>query len=94
MLAELINHVGSGPSLSEDGAYFAEARSSIAVLRNGLDGPEAGGYPPMLFASYEGRKFLSIDDAIREAGETQMEQDPSGLPRATAEVRVKGDIEL
>ena len=79
VLSELINHIGLGPSLSEDGAYFAEARSSIVVLRNGLEGPEIDGYPPMLLALYEGQKFLSMDDAVRQTGEAQMERTHPGF---------------
>ncbi len=85
VLSELINHTGSGPSLSEDGAFFAEARSSIVVLRNGLEGPAVGGYPPMLLALYEGRKYLSMDDALREGGEAQMEETHPGFLERLAE---------
>lgn len=78
-LTELINYTGAASSLREDGALFAEARKSIVVFRNGLDGPVTSGYPPMLLALYEGLKFLSFDDAVRETGETQMERTHPGF---------------
>ncbi len=65
--------------MSDNGNLYAEARKSIVVFRNGLDGPVKSGYPPMLLALYEGLKFLSFDDAVRETGETQMEHTHPGF---------------
>ena len=78
-LTELINYSGVASSLSEDGNLYAEARKSIVVFRNGLDGPNIGGYPPVLLALYEGLKFLSFDNAVQETGETQMERTHPGF---------------
>jgi hypothetical protein len=78
-LTELINYTGAASSLSDNGDLFAEARKSIVVFRNGIDGPVASGYPPMLLALYEGLKFLSFDDAVQEAGELQMERTHPGF---------------
>ena len=78
-LTELINYTGVASSLSENGDGYAEARKSIVVFRNGLDGPDLGGYPPILLALYEGLKFFSFDDAVQETGETQMERTHPGF---------------
>ncbi len=79
VLSELINYAAANTSLHDDNSMFTEARKSIVVFRNGLNGPNTGGYPPMLLALYEGFKFLSYDDAVRETGEAQMERTHPGF---------------
>ncbi len=79
VLTELINYTGAASSLSENSDRFAQARKSIVVFRDGLDGPNVGGAPPMLLALYEGLKFLSFDEAVQETGETQMERTHPGF---------------
>ncbi len=87
VLTELINYTGAASSLNEDGVLFTQARKSIVVFRNGLDGPRKGGYPPMLLALYEGLKFMSIDEAVQETGETQMERTHPGFLKQLAKFR-------
>jgi hypothetical protein len=84
VLSELVNHTAVASSLSEDGVLYEEARANIVVVRNGIEGPVTAGYPPMLLACFEARKFLAFGDAVQEAGETQMEQaHPGFLERLT-----------
>ena len=79
VLTELINYTGEKSSMNENGDLFSQARKSIVVFRNGLSGPVTGGYPPMLLALYEGLKFLSFDEAVRETGEARMDRAHPGF---------------
>lgn len=79
VLSEQVNHTALASSLSEDGLLYEEGRANIVVIRNGIDGPITGGYPPMLLACFEARKFLSFGDAVQEAGETEMERVQPGF---------------
>jgi len=85
VLSELINYTGVASSLSDNGDRYAEAGKSIVVFRNGLDGPTLGGYPPVLLALYEGLKFSSFEDAVRETGKNQMDHTHPGFLERLAE---------